>query len=176
MHVGKSPIDGTLIPPNVMDEEKIGSSAIYPCSLRLQCQVQVFQQSAWGSSLLQSMFDLVNCRAHMNDFIEMVGCARTSTFMKTAAVYKEHVNYYCAMQTSAQRLLSQPPAVMKFPDFPAMLKHCGGYNATLGPSRVQAKELFPRIVNQQLSLLNRYQGGLVGTHLSSQRSRSYDGI
>ena len=46
-----------------------------PESLLLSCGVQLFAQSAWSSSLLQTMFDLVSGHADMNDFIKLVWSA-----------------------------------------------------------------------------------------------------
>jgi hypothetical protein len=61
---------------------------IFPTSIALSIDVQLFDQSAWQSSLLQAMFDLLSGHADTNDFIEMVRNARTSHYMKQAALYR----------------------------------------------------------------------------------------
>ena len=50
-----------------------------------------------------------------------------------------------------------------------------GYNGTLGPSKGVAGTIFMFIVNQQKGFFNRYEGGLVGTHLSADHHHNVPG-
>src|SRR5450759_3657580 len=50
-----------------------------------------------------------------------------------------------------------------------------GYNGTLGPSKALVATVFEDIVNQQRQFFNRYEGGLVGTHLSADHHHNVPG-
>jgi hypothetical protein len=54
-----------------------------------------------------------------------------------------------------------------FPNFPLFFQHCKGFNNTLGPLHQQAVILFEIIANQQKVFIQRYEGGIVGTHLAA---------
>ena len=54
-----------------------------------------------------------------------------------------------------------------FLDFSFFFQHCKGFNGILEPLHQQEVILFETIVNQQKAFIQRYEGGIIGTHLAA---------
>ena len=52
-----------------------------------------------------------------------------------------------------------------FPKFPLFFQLSKGFNGKLKPSYQQTMILFEIIVNKQMAFIQRYEGGIVSTHL-----------
>ena len=134
----------------------------------LSCGVQLFDQSTWSLSLLQTMFNLVSGHADMNGFQEVDWTTLTSRFLLTASWFWQHVSYFCGQERMVLQVIGHGSlAPSKFSNFPSYFWHCKGYNGTLWLSRLQCSDIYPIIVTQQILFFNCFQGDLVATHLSA---------
>ena len=159
---------------NIMDEALM--SLIIPSSLYLYAPM-IFNKSAWDRPLVNLMFDMLTSHASASDFVNMVAKARTTTYLKKAKLYRDHVDYYVNFTTSEK----DKKKCQKFDDFPRYFTHCEGYNTTHGPSHDMSTSIFSLLVNEQRGFWARYQGGVCGDviaadhhHNTSERIKMTD--
>ena len=96
--------------------------------------------------------------------------------MKDASLWRARVSDWIKRQKRLSALLQTDlPLDEKFPDFPSIFQHCGGYNSTLGPSECHIGNIINYIVAQQQPFFNRLEGAITGLHLSADHHHNAPG-
>ncbi|KAK8943037.1 hypothetical protein KSP39_PZI009342 [Platanthera zijinensis] len=160
---------------HVMDGAK--TEKLIPTPIVLNYPVQLFEQSAHDVGLVQMSYDLYTSRSGSADVARVIRCARTTRYMRQAALYRGHVSWYLEMRSRdaalGQSTSPQEPTV--FPDFPSFFQHCNGYNGTLGPVESTLTSLVNDCIARQLLFYKRMEGAITGTHLSADHHHNVPG-
>ena len=135
---------------SAFDQDRLIKAELVPAEVFLRCPIKVFKRSAWAEDLISIMSEMAVGTSSLSTFGCIVARLRSGEYLRRRRLYEAHVKYYSS---------SDYVGDISFPPFPPFMQHCGGFNASLGPSESATADVFEYVVRQQEEFFKRYTAG-----------------